>query len=114
MEFYEILQKDPAVIKQCIRQSRDQREIFRLMTGMALRAVLIVVFAIIFISPMTGLFGEQNSAMAVVIFCILLAVRFVDFNRKNKIEKRTAAKQRHFPFSRLYVYSEIFSSSPAM
>lgn len=79
MEFYEILQKDPAVIKQCIRQSRDQREIFRLMTGMALRAVLIVVFAIIFISPMTGLFGEQNSAMAVVIFCILLAVRFVDF-----------------------------------
>lgn len=79
MEFYEILQKDPAVIKQCIRQSRDRREIFRLMTGMALRAVLIVVFAIIFISPMTGLFGEQNSAMAVVIFCILLAVRFVDF-----------------------------------
>lgn len=46
---------------------------------MAVRSVLIVLFAIIFISALTYFFGSDNSSMAVVLYCMLLAVRFVDF-----------------------------------
>ncbi len=79
MKFYEILQKDPAALKHMIKQSNDPKEIKRLKLGMLARALLIVVFAIAFVAPCTLLFNSQNSAMAVSIFCILLAVRFVDF-----------------------------------
>ena len=38
-----------------------------------------VLFAVVFISILNFLFGDENSSAAVVIFCILLTVRFVDF-----------------------------------
>ncbi|WP_300277447.1 FUSC family protein [Peptacetobacter sp.] len=79
MSFYEILQKDPAVIKGLIRNTDDKKEIKRLKFGMGLRSLLIVLFAIAFIAPLTSVFGSENSCMAVSIFCILLGVRFVDF-----------------------------------
>lgn len=79
MSFYEILQKDPAVIKRLIRKTDDKKEANRLKFGMGLRSLLIVLFAVAFIGPLSNIFGSQNSAMAVSIFCILLGVRFVDF-----------------------------------
>lgn len=79
MEFYDILQKDPLLIKQLINGSESKKEKQKLRFGMFIRSLLIVLFAIAFVSPLSSLFGSQNSSMAVVIFCILLGVRFVDF-----------------------------------
>lgn len=79
MKFYDILQKDPMLIKQLINETENKKEIQRLRLGMFTRSLLIVLFAIAFIAPLSSLFGKQNSSMAVAIFCILLAVRFVDF-----------------------------------
>ena len=79
MKFYNILQKDPILIKQLIIESENKKEIQKLRLGMLTRSLLIVLFAIAFIAPLSSLFGKQNSSMAVAIFCILLGVRFVDF-----------------------------------
>ncbi len=79
MKFYDILQWDPQVTKNLIRKSDDPKERFKLRFGMFLRSVLIVLFAIVFIASLSAMFGNENSPMAVAIFCILLGVRFVDF-----------------------------------
>lgn len=42
---------------------------------MAVRSVLIVVFAIVFISLLSGVFGSDNTPMAVALFCIMLGIR---------------------------------------
>lgn len=46
---------------------------------MAVRSALIVAFAILFISLLSGLFGADNTPMAVALFCMLLGIRFVNF-----------------------------------
>ena len=46
---------------------------------MAIRSVLIVAFAIVFISLLSGLFGQENTPLAVAVFCIMLGIRFVNF-----------------------------------
>lgn len=79
MRFYDILQWDPQITKGLIRKSTVKKEKMKLWAGIFLRSVLIVLFAVIFISLMTSLFGSENSPMAVAVFCILLGVRFVDF-----------------------------------
>ncbi len=41
--------------------------------------MLIVAFAIVFISLLSGLFGADNTPMAVALFCMMLGIRFVNF-----------------------------------
>lgn len=79
MNFYNILQKDPASIKQLINDADSAKDIKRFKFAMFTRSALIVLFAIAFIGTLSTLFGSENSSMAVSIFCILLAIRFVDF-----------------------------------
>ncbi len=79
MKFYDILQMDPAQIRAMIAKTENAKEKRKLRAGMYARSFLIVVFAVLFIGIFTALFGSGNSAMAVSIFCILLAVRFVDY-----------------------------------
>ncbi|WP_461810699.1 FUSC family protein [Faecalimonas sp.] len=79
MKFYDILQLDPKVIKDLMSKSSMRSEKVKLGTGMFVRSILIVLFAIVFISTLSTIFGSENSPMAVAIFCILLGVRFVDF-----------------------------------
>lgn len=79
MKFYDILQLDPQINKNLIRKCSRKSEKAKLITGMFLRSLLIVMFAIVFISSLTAVFGSENSPMAVAVFCILLGVRFVDF-----------------------------------
>ena len=79
MRFYDILQCNPNAIKAMMKKSDNPKEIHKLRLGLATRAFLIVAFAILFIAPLTNLFGAENSSMAVAVFCILLGVRFVDF-----------------------------------
>lgn len=62
-----------------IRSSEQPKERRKLAVAMAARSFLIVLFAILLISPITPVFGAENSAMGVVLFCILLGLRFVDF-----------------------------------
>lgn len=79
MRFYDILQLDPLIIKRLMGESTTKKEKIRLGTGMFLRSLLIVLFAILFVSALSSVFGSENTPMAVAIFCILLGVRFVDF-----------------------------------
>lgn len=80
MNFYDALQADPAVIKGKIAAASGKKEKIWWWTAITVRAALLVAFAVGFISLMNLLFGSANSNMAVVIFCIFLCIRFVDFD----------------------------------
>lgn len=79
MRFYDLLQLDPAGLKQKIRSAKTRKERIWLYGVTFIRSLLIVAFAMLLIAPATTVFGVENSAMAVAIFCVLLSVRFVDF-----------------------------------
>ncbi len=79
MRFYDALQMDPSFLKKMIRGSEEPKERRKLMVAIAARSVLTVLFAILMIAPAAPVFGPENSAMAVALFCILLGIRFVDF-----------------------------------
>src|SRR5699024_120898 len=79
MKFYDALQLDPTILKRKIAACTTRREQAWYWTAMAVRSVLIVAFAIVFISLLSGLFGSDNTPMAVALFCIMLGIRFVNF-----------------------------------
>ena len=79
MRFYDALQMDPAVLKPKIAACDTKQEKLYYWSAMALRSVLIVAFAIVFISLLSGLFGADNTPLAVVLFCMMLGIRFVNF-----------------------------------
>ena len=79
MNFYDALQLDPSVLKRNISRCSTCREKLFYWIAMAVRSVLIVAFAVLFISVLSGLFGQENTPLAVVLFCILLGIRFVNF-----------------------------------
>ena len=79
VKFYDALQLDPAILKRKIAACSTRREKAWYWTVMAVRSVLIVAFAILFISALSGLFGSDNTPMAVALFCIMLGIRFVNF-----------------------------------
>ena len=79
MRFYDMLQLDPAVLKQKINDAETIQERRRIQFSLVLRSFLIVAFAIAFIAPLSAIFGSANTPMAVVIFCAMLGIRFVDF-----------------------------------
>ena len=79
MKFYDALQMDPAILKRKIAACDTKQDKLYYWTAMAVRSVLIVVFAIVFISLLSGVFGSDNTPMAVALFCIMLGIRFVNF-----------------------------------
>ena len=79
MKFYDALQMDPAILKRKIAACGTKQEQMYYWVAMATRSVLIVAFAIVFISLLSGVFGSDNTPMAVALFCILLGIRFVNF-----------------------------------
>lgn len=82
MTFYQKLQLDPFVLKKQIHNSVSKNERQKLFLIMLLRSVLIVAFAIAFISAISYGFGMENSFLAVILFCMLLSLRFVHFGYK--------------------------------
>lgn len=82
MSFYQALQLDVTTLKQRIKEVEEKKEKRFYFYALIIRDVLLVLFSIIFISVLTALFGNENSSMAVVLFCILLSIRFVDFGYK--------------------------------
>lgn len=79
MKFYDTLQLDPAILKRRIAACDARQEKLYYWTAMAVRSVLIVAFAIVFISLLSAVFGADNTPMAVALFCIMLGIRFVNF-----------------------------------
>lgn len=79
MSFYQLLQLPPAALYRMRQEASQKRERRRVLLAVVVRALLIVSFAVMFIAPMSALFGKENSALAVVLFCLFLSIRFVDF-----------------------------------
>lgn len=79
MNFYNALQMDPSILKRKIAQCETGKEKSFYWFAMAVRSVLIVAFAIVFISLLAKLFGQENTPLAVALFCIMLGIRFVNF-----------------------------------
>ncbi len=82
MGFYQSLQLDPIILKQKIKEARTKEEKRRWIVSLVSRSFLIVAFAILMISLVTAVFGSETKAYAVVFFCMLLSLRFVDFGYK--------------------------------
>ena len=78
-KFYDALQTDPSILKRKIAACDTQQEKIYYWVAMAVRSVLIVAFAIVFISGLSAIFGADNTPMAVALFCIMLGIRFVNF-----------------------------------
>lgn len=78
--FYDALQLDPSILKRRIAACETKREKTFYRAAMAARSALIVAFAILFISLLSALFGADNTPMAVALFCMLLGIRFVNFD----------------------------------
>lgn len=79
MKFYDALQMDPAILKRKIAVCDTRREKAYYWTAIAVRSALIVAFAIVFISLLSGIFGADNTPLAVALFCMMLGIRFVNF-----------------------------------
>lgn len=79
MTFYQALQMDPSILKRKSSQCSAFREKVFYWTAMTVRSVLIVAFAVLFISALSAVFGQENTPFAVALFCILLGIRFVSF-----------------------------------
>lgn len=79
MRFYDALQLDPAILKQKIDACDTKREKQYYWLAMTTRSVLIVAFAIVFISLLSKVFGADNTPLAVALFCMMLGIRFVNF-----------------------------------
>lgn len=61
MKFYDMLQLDPQIIKDMMGKSSVKKEKRKLATAMFLRSILIVLFAILFISALSSDFGSENT-----------------------------------------------------
>lgn len=79
MKFYDALQMDPSILKRKIAACETRKEKTYYWVAMAVRSALIVAFAIVFISLLSGIFGANNTPLAVALFCMMLGIRFVNF-----------------------------------
>ena len=79
IKFYDALQLDPAILKGKIAVCDTKKEKAYYWTAIIVRSVLIVAFAIVFISLLSRVFGADNTPMAVALFCMMLGIRFVHF-----------------------------------
>lgn len=91
MEFYNALQMDPSILKRKITATASRREKAFYWTAMTVRAFLIVIVAVAFIGGLSLIFGKENIPMGVVIYCILLGIRFVNFEYCTKDSAVTLA-----------------------
>lgn len=80
--FYANLQLDPAVLRPKIDNAKDRKTKHYYVGVLITRDILLVTFAIVFVGTLSMLFGQKNSALAVVLFCMLMSIRFVNFGYK--------------------------------
>ncbi len=76
---YQLLNMNEGGLKRKIKESDTFKGKAFYWFILALRAFLIVCFAVLFVSLGSAFFGSENSAMAVVLLVIVLTIRFVHF-----------------------------------
>lgn len=79
MHFYQLLQLDPLTLKKKIHDVDNKKEKLQLIACLFIRAILLVSFAIFWISSLNFIFGKDISSFSLILFCILLTLRFVPF-----------------------------------
>lgn len=79
MTIYQAMQLDVKSCKENIRKACNKKEKRKYALALVLKDIGCVLFAILFISMMNLFFGNASSSAAVVIFCILLMAREIDF-----------------------------------
>lgn len=79
MRFYDALQMDPAILKREIAACDTKQGKTYYWVAIAMRSTLIVAFAIVFIGLLSSVFGADNTPLAVALFCMMLGIRFVNF-----------------------------------
>lgn len=77
--FYQLLQMDARGLWAAIHAAPASHDKARLGFAMALRSILLVAFAILFIGVLTQLFGQNNTGLVVAGFCILLGIKHVPY-----------------------------------
>lgn len=78
MSLYQALQLSPYELKHQMREGNAQKKNYYLMV-LFLRSFLMILFSIAFIVGCTTIFGQEQSSLAVVLLCLLLSLRVVDF-----------------------------------
>lgn len=84
MSLYQKLQLSPLVLKQHLTHTSSVRERINIYLILSLRSLLLVAFAIFFITVLNYFFGTENSSVAVSLFCILLGIRFVPYGYSSR------------------------------
>ena len=84
MNFYRLMQLGAPEMKNKIRSEQDPKLKRRYRTAFWTKNILCVLFAVVFIGLLSAVFGSENGAAGVAIFCILLTVQFVDFGYSPK------------------------------
>lgn len=79
MSFYQKLQLGVGDLKTLIRAAESPSEKRTHAAALWVKNILCILFALTLIGGISALFGNENSSAGVVIFCILLTVRFIDF-----------------------------------
>ncbi len=77
--YYNLLKLNPDMILDRLKSSDTFGQKFYYGFVFVTRAILIVCFCVLFVSVLTYFFGEENSAMAVVLVVMVLTFRFVHF-----------------------------------
>ena len=75
MHFYQLLQLDPLTLKQKIHDVDNKKQKLQLIACLFIRAILLVSFAIFWISSLNFIFGKDISSFSLILFCILLTLR---------------------------------------
>ena len=68
MNFYQLLQLDPSTLKYKVHNTDDKKKKIKFMLCLSLRAILIVLFAIFWITSLTFLFSKDTSSLALILF----------------------------------------------
>ncbi len=82
MSIYQLMQLSTSELKNRLKNNLEKVEKRKIITAMAFKTLSTVLFAIILITVLNTLFSSKNSSVSVVIFCLILSIRFVDYGYK--------------------------------
>ncbi|MFS7391249.1 MULTISPECIES: FUSC family protein [Lactobacillales] len=82
MNLKEKISLDVNSLKKEIKNSKDEKEKRSYIYALLLKSLLILIPAVILISLTVTLFGENSSSFAVVLFCLWLTIRNINFGYK--------------------------------
>lgn len=79
MNLYQSLQLSPFELKNRMREEATRKTKNYYLMVLFLRAIMMLLFSVFFIVSLTSIFGQEQSSLSVVLLCLLLSLRAVDF-----------------------------------